>query len=64
MLRPKQELLLGLLRDHGSMAPSEIWDALSVSRQGAMDLLHPLLEAGLVEKIGGKKTGRYNLRKL
>ena len=29
-----------------------------------MDLLHPLLEAGLVEKIGSKKTGRYALRPL
>jgi hypothetical protein len=28
-----------------------------------MDLLHPLIEAGIVEKIGGKKTGRYTLRK-
>ena len=63
VLRPKQEQLLGLLRDHGSMAPSEIWDTLSVSRQGAMDLLRPLLAAGLVEKIGGKKTGRYTLSK-
>jgi len=35
-----------------------------VSRQGAMDLLRPLLEAGLVEKVGGKKTGYYVLRKL
>jgi Fic family protein len=63
VLRPKQERLLQLLRDHGSMAPSEIWAALDVSRQGAMDLLNPLLKAGLVEKIGGKKTGRYTLRK-
>lgn len=62
VLRPKQERLLHLLRDHGSMAPSEIWAALEVSRQGAMDLLRPLLEAGMVEKIGGKKTGRYALR--
>lgn len=61
LLRPRQERLLRLLRDHGSMRPSEIWAALEVSRQGAMDLLHPLLEAGLVEKIGGKKTGRYAL---
>ena len=53
VLRPKQERLLQLLRDHGSMAPSEIWASLDVSRQGAMDLLNPLLEAGLVEKIGG-----------
>ncbi len=62
VLRPKQERLLGLLRDHGTMAPSEIWSALDVSKQGAMDLLRPLLEAGLVEKVGGKKTGRYCLR--
>ena len=62
VLRPRQEQLLHLLRDHGSMAPGEIWKALGVSRQGAMDLLRPLLDAGLVEKIGGKKTGRYVLR--
>jgi predicted transcriptional regulator len=45
------------------MAPGEIWNALGVSRQGAMDLLRPLIDAGLVEKVGGKKTGYYALRK-
>lgn len=64
VLRPRQEQLLHLLRDHGSMAPGEIWEALGVSRQGAMDLLRPMLEVGLVEKVGGKKTGRYSLRNL
>lgn len=64
VLRPRQERLLQLLRDHGSMMPAELWAALKVSRQGAMDLLRPLLEAGLVEKVGGKKTGRYALRRL
>lgn len=63
VLRPKQEKLLQLLRDHGSMGPGEIWAVLKVSRQGAMDLLRPLMEAGMVEKIGGKKTGRYILRR-
>ena len=63
VLRPRQERLLQLLRDQGSMAPAEIWAALGVSRQGAMDLLRPLLEAGLVEKIGSRKTGRYALRR-
>jgi len=63
LLRPKQEHLLQLLRDHGSMAPAEIWLALGVSKQGAMNLLRPLLEADLVEKVGGKKTGRYALRR-
>ena len=61
VLRPKQELLLQLLRDHRSMTPREIWDAVGVSRQGALDLLRPLIEAGLVKRIGSKKTGRYIL---
>ncbi len=61
VLRPRQERLLQLLRDQGSMAPAEIWKALAVSRQGAMDLIHPLLAAGVIEKIGGKKNGRYVL---
>lgn len=44
------------------MGPAEIWAALSVSRQGAMDLLRPLLDAGVVVKVGGNKTGRYMLK--
>ena len=44
------------------MAPAEIWAAMEISRQGAMDLLRPLLDAGVVEKVGGKKTGHYTLR--
>jgi Fic family protein len=63
VLRPRQEKLLHLLRDHGSMAPSELWAALRISKQGAMDLLRPLISAGLVEKSGTKKTGRYALKK-
>ena len=61
ILRPRQEHLLNLLRDHDGLAPREIWQALRVSKQGAMDVLHPLLEAGLVKRIGTKKTGRYIL---
>lgn len=63
VLRPRQEQLLKLLRDHGRMAPAELWAALGISKQGAIELLRPLLEAGLVEKIGTKKSGRYTLRK-
>ncbi|MFZ5875886.1 MAG: Fic family protein [Nitrospirota bacterium] len=61
VLRPKQEQLLRLLRDRQSLTPQEIRDGVGVSRQGAMDLLNPLLEAGLVRRIGGKKSGRYIL---
>jgi Fic family protein len=62
ILRPRQERLLHLLRDHGSMTPAEVWKALGVSRQGALDLLKPLIAAGLVKKVGGKKTGHYVLK--
>jgi predicted transcriptional regulator len=44
------------------MAPGEIWKAMGVSKQGAMDLLRPLLDAGLIEKRGTKKSGRYILK--
>jgi len=60
-LRPKQEQLLNVLRDHQGMTPREIWGALHISRQGAMDLLNPLLAAGLVQRVGNKKSGRYIL---
>jgi len=61
VLRPKQEQLLQTLRDHKSMTPSEIWSALHISKQGALDLLRPLMAAGLVKRIGSKKSGRYIL---
>ena len=61
VLRPKQEQLLHLLREHKALTPREIWDALGISKQGALDLLRPLIEAGLVRRIGTRKTGRYIL---
>lgn len=61
VLRPKQEQLLHMLREQSSLTPQEIWKGLGVSKQGAMDLLNPLIEAGLVKRIGTKKSGRYIL---
>jgi Fic family protein len=61
MLTPKQEHLLGLLRDHDSLAPSEIWSLLKVSKQAATKLMKPLLEAGMIQKRGTAKSGRYFL---
>ncbi len=62
VLRPRQEQLLKLLGERGSMTPSEIWQALKISKQGAMDLLRPLVKAGLVNRAGTLKSGRYMLR--
>jgi Fic family protein len=62
VLRPKQEQLLQLLRERGSRSPREIWDAVGVSKQGAMDLLRPLIKAGLVKREGTLKSGKYRLK--
>jgi len=61
ILRPRQERLLLLLRDRKSMTPREIWDAVGVSKQGALDLLRPLIAAGLIQRTGTRKSGRYIL---
>jgi Fic family protein len=61
VLRPKQEQLLQLLREKGGLTPREVWEGVGVSRQGAMDLLRPLMDAKLVRRLGTKKSGRYVL---
>lgn len=61
VLRPKQEQLLQMLREKGSLSPKEIWDGIGVSKQGAIDLLNPLMSAGLVKRVGTRKSGRYIL---
>ncbi len=62
VLRPRQEQLLQLLRVQGSLSPRELWDGLGISKQGAMDLLRPLMKAGLVRRVGTLKNGRYLLK--
>jgi Fic family protein len=61
VLRPRQEQLLQLLRDRGAMTPREIWAGIGVSKQGALDLLNPLLKAGIIRRIGSRKSGKYML---
>ncbi len=62
VLRPKQEQLLNLLRVRGALSPREIREGLGVSKQGAMDALNPLIAAGLIERVGTLKNGRYLLK--
>jgi Fic family protein len=62
ILRPRQEQLLKVLGTSGGLTPSKLWAALKVSKQGAMDLLRPLVAAGLVKRVGTLKTGRYVLK--
>ena len=62
VLRPKQEQLLQLLRARGGLSPREIWDGLKISKQGAMDLIRPLIKAKLIKRVGTSKHGRYVLK--
>lgn len=61
ILRPKQEQLLQLLKNRGSMSPQEVWAALGISKQGAAKVIAPLLKAKLIQRVGGKKSGKYVL---
>ncbi len=61
VLSSKQQALLRLLVDHGGMGPSEIRELMGMSKQGVMNLMNPLLDAGIVTKVGNHKTGRYQL---
>jgi len=62
VLRPRQEQVLQFLRDHGAATPAEIWATLGISRQAAIEVIRPLLKAGLVLREGTRKSGRYRLR--
>jgi DNA-binding MarR family transcriptional regulator len=61
VLRPKQEQLLQSLGDHKSMTPQDIWDALGMTKQGAMKLMQPLPDAELVQRVGTCKVEFYIL---
>ena len=59
-LSPKQERLLNLLQA-GPLGIREIQEQLNVTKQGAHFLFKPLLENGLIKRVGGHKTGKYVL---
>ena len=62
VLRPKQEQLLNMLRIQGALTPCEIRGGLGVSKQGAMDVLNPLMAVRLIKRVGTLKNGRYMLK--
>lgn len=59
-LTKNQERLLALLKE-APRGIQEIMAALKVTKPGAHFILKPLLEAGLVKRSGGHKTGKYSV---
>lgn len=62
-LTPRQEKLLILLRDSAGLSAKEIALILKVTVQGVHFLIKPLVEAKIIKRFGGKKTGKYELCK-
>ena len=46
LLAPLAAAVVLLGQSSGGMTPPELWAALKVSKQGAMDMLRPLVKAG------------------
>jgi DNA-binding MarR family transcriptional regulator len=59
-LTPRQERLLALLRE-APRGIRELQSALGVTKPGAHFILKPLVQAGIVTRQGGYKTGDYTL---
>jgi Fic family protein len=58
---PNQNRLLSLL-SKGPLGISSIGKSLGVTKMGAHHILRPLLKEGLIERIGGHRTGVYRVR--
>ncbi|MBI4055556.1 MAG: Fic family protein [Elusimicrobia bacterium] len=59
-LTPKQEKLMALLRQ-APLGIQEIQTELKVTKPGAHHILKPLLNADLIKREGGHKTGKYRI---
>lgn len=59
-LTPRQEKLISILRD-APRSIAEIQNELGVGKSGAHFILKSLIEAGLIKREGGHKTGRYRI---
>ncbi|MBI2981829.1 MAG: Fic family protein [Deltaproteobacteria bacterium] len=57
----RQEKLLHLLRERGTMGIRDLERALRLTVPGVHYTMKPLLEAGLVKKLGSYKNTRYSL---
>ena len=60
VLTPKQEALIKILRD-GPLGIHDIQGKLKVTRPGAHFILKPLVERGILKRVGGYRTGKYAL---
>ncbi len=60
VLTPKQEVLVKLLKEN-ALSIRDIQEALKVTKPGAHFVLKPLIEAGIVKREGGYKSGKYSL---
>jgi len=60
-LTPRQEKLINLLKDAGDLSAKDIAQSLKITIQGVHFILKPLINAKMLKRRGGKKTGKFGL---
>jgi Fic family protein len=61
VLTRRQERLLEVLSKRGVLTPRDIWAELQLSKQGAAKMVKPLLDTGMIRRVGTRKSGKYVL---
>jgi len=62
MLSARQEELIRLLRDNGTMNVAAIIDKMKITRARINQIMQPLVEAGIVEAVGKARATVYRLK--
>ena len=58
----KEAVVLELLKINPSFKVSEIADALNVSKRTVSTLIASLVSKGLINRVGGKKAGHWEIK--
>jgi len=61
-LTPRQETLIGLLRDHGQLDSKQLCELMHINRARVNQLIAPLVKAGIVMQEGKTRGTRYYLK--
>ena len=62
-LTPRQEILIGLLRDHGQLDSNRLCELMNINRARVNQLIGPLVKAGIVTQQGKTRGTRYYLKR-
>jgi DNA-binding CsgD family transcriptional regulator len=62
ILTARQEELVRMIRDNGSMNARDILAAMKISRARVNQIIQPLIKYGIIEAVGKARATVYRLR--